>query len=162
VSRINIDTTPNGWFDPDTSTLYEEDLRWVDFRDEDELDDSEDADERGYYVSAATGADDSHESLYHTADGRWVLKSWTNQKRTGTYQFISESAAATWIEINEPPKAPSPRRGRPEVGGAVHLRLSPELKAQLDQFASTNDLTRAEAVRQLLADSLAGHPRRER
>lgn len=153
MNRINVDTADDGWFDPDTSILYNEDLRWVDFADEDELEDSEDADERGYYVSAATGTDYSHECLYHTADGRWVLKEWTDQKRAGTYKFISASDAATWIENNEPPKT-SPRRGRPEVREPVHVRLSPTLRTQLDRIASTDDLTRAEAMRRLLAAGL--------
>lgn len=154
MGRINVDTTPDGWFDPDTSTVYDEDLRWIDETDEDDLDSSAEDEEGGYYVSAATGTDYSHEQLYHTADGRWVLKQWTNQKRAGTYSFISEAGAATWLDINTPPK-PAPRRGRPEVGEAIHLRLPRELKAQLDQFASTNNITRAEAVRQLLAKDLA-------
>lgn len=157
MSRINVDTTPDGWFDPDTSTLHEENLRWIDETDEDEVDSPDEDAETGYWVSAATGTDYSHEELYHTADERWVLKTWTNQKPAGTYDFITDSAAAAWLAINEPPKD-SPRRGRPEVGEAVHLRLPPELKAQVDQFASTNNLTRAAAVRQLLTGGLAGIP----
>ncbi len=155
MSRINVDTTPDGWFDPDTATVHEEDLRWIDETDEDQLDDSFDEDaEGGYYVSAATGTEYSHERLYHTSDGRWVLMMWTNQKPAGTYTFISDSAAAAWLDTNEPSKA-APRRGRPEVGEPIHLRLTPELKARVDQYASTNGLTRAEAVRQLLTDGLA-------
>lgn len=154
MGRINVDSTPDGWFDPDTATVYDEDRRWIDETDEDDPDFSAEDEEGGYYVSAATGTDYSHEQLYRTADGRWVLKCWTDQKRTGTYSFISDAGAATWLDANTPPK-PAPRRGRPEVGEAIHLRFPPELKVRVDQFASANNITRAEAVRQLLAQGLA-------
>lgn len=156
MSRVTVDATPDGWFDPETSTVHEENLRWIDLTDEDDLDDSsDDSGEGGYYVSAATGTDYSHEKLYHTSDGRWVLQKWTNHKRTGELAFISDSSAAAWLELNEPPEAP-PRRGRPEVGPPVHLRLPAELKARVDRFASVSGVKRAEAVRLLLAEGLAG------
>lgn len=152
MSRIDIDTTPDGWFDPETSTVYQEGLRWVDLTDDDEWGDSDEGAENGFYVSAATGTEDSHQRLYHTADGRWVLMTRTDPK-PASYAFISDSNAAAWREINDPPK-PAPRRGRPEVGPPVHLRLSPELQAQVDHFASANDIKRAEAVRRLLTTAL--------
>ncbi|MFN6548080.1 hypothetical protein [Mycolicibacterium nivoides] len=155
MGRINVDNTPDGWFDPDTSTVYHENLEWVDTTDEDELDGSpEDGAERGYWVSAATESEHRHERLYHTSDGRWVLMAWSDEKPAGTYDFMSNAGAAAWRAINEPAK-PASRRGRPEVGEAVHLRLPAELKAQVDDFASANALSRAEAVRRLLVDGLA-------
>ena len=153
MSRIDVDGTPDGWFDPETSTVHEEDLRWIDLTDEDDVDDADESAEGGYYESAATGTEHSHERLYHTPDGRWVLMAWTDQKRTGTYSFLSDSGATAWLAINEPAAA-APRRGRPEVGEPVHLRLPAELKERVDLFASVNGISRAEAVRRLVAGGL--------
>jgi hypothetical protein len=47
----------------------------------------------------------------------------------------------------------SRRFGRPEVGGAVHVRLGDEL-SRLDAYAREHGLNRAEAVRVLLGEAL--------
>lgn len=155
MGKTEVEPGPNGSFDPESCTVYEEALQWVDDTDEDDLGvSSEDADEHGHYVSAATGTDYSHERLYHTADDRWVLMMWTDQSSVATYAFISDSGAAAWRDNNGHAK-PAPRRGRPEVGEPVHLRLPAELRARVDQFASASGVTRAEAVRRLLTGGLA-------
>jgi predicted transcriptional regulator len=49
-----------------------------------------------------------------------------------------------------------PRRsGRPAVGPATTLRLPPELLARVDQYAAGQGVTRAAAIRELLAEAFA-------
>lgn len=44
--------------------------------------------------------------------------------------------------------------GRPAVGTPVNIRLGDELLAQVDQFAATEGISRAEAIRQLVQRGL--------
>lgn len=50
--------------------------------------------------------------------------------------------------------------GRPEVGKPINVRLGDDLLAQVDEYAATNGIPRAEAVRLLVARSLRRSRRR--
>ena len=47
-------------------------------------------------------------------------------------------------------------RGRPPIGPTVELRLPPEVLAHIDAWADAEGVTRAEAIRRLINESL--HP----
>jgi len=88
------------------------------------------------------------ETLWHAANGRWALQ------RAGSYQFIEDAAARQWLidhelqaeaaQLDVPPKG-----GRPEIGGAVRVRLGGLLPA-VDALAARRHLSRAEAIRHLV------------
>jgi metal-responsive CopG/Arc/MetJ family transcriptional regulator len=44
--------------------------------------------------------------------------------------------------------------GRPTVGAPINIRLGDELLTQVDQFAITEGISRAEAIRQLVQRGL--------
>lgn len=50
---------------------------------------------------------------------------------------------------------PSRGRGRPGVGPVIQVRLDPSLLAQVEAWADTHNLTRAEAIRRLLQTNIA-------
>lgn len=159
--RINITETVNdpydekdgavrlvGWFDIDKATAYEEDTEW-------------DGSNR---ISKATGSRWDHQILYRTAKGRWVLHCWSQwQGSTPTYEFVTDEAAREWLIAQNEDAAVEEHfgeleeergPGRPEVGGAVHLRLG-DLLPKLDARAKEMGVARAEAARRLLAEALA-------
>lgn len=136
-----------GWFDIDKATAYEEDTEW-------------DGNNR---ISKATGSQWDHQILYRTAKGRWVLHCWSQyQGSTPSYEFVTDEVAREWLiaqnedgavreHFGELEEERGP--GRPEVGGAVHLRLG-DLLPVLDTYAAGMALNRAEAARKLLAQAL--------
>lgn len=46
--------------------------------------------------------------------------------------------------------------GRPEVGRPINIRLGDELLARVDLYARHEGISRAEAIRQLIADGMRG------
>jgi len=158
MARINVTETIEdpygpaethvvGWFDLNKATAYEADTEW----------------DGSNNISKATGSQWNHEVLYRTAQGRWVLNCWSQwQGSIPTYEFITDERAREWLiaqsnddavekhfgEIEEE-RGP----GRPEVGGAVHLRLG-DLLPKLDARAAEMGVGRAEAARRLLAQAL--------
>ena len=103
------------------------------------------------------------QGLYRTAQGRWVLRTWSNwQGETDTYSYVSNDDARDWLIFNdydddaqryfgEIDEERGP--GRPEVGNAVHVRLGDLLPA-VDAFASQHQCSRADAVRTLVTAGL--------
>lgn len=45
-------------------------------------------------------------------------------------------------------------RGRPPIGPAVQVRLTPDLLARIDRWAKRQGVTRAEAIRRLVERAL--------
>jgi hypothetical protein len=120
------------------------------------------------------------ETLYHTSQGRWVLKTAWHiddcgrfvddesdvDPRSGggpRYRFLRAADAIEWLGRNgyeDPieqylPDLPDERGpGRPEIGGRVQVRLGHLLPA-VDSYAADHGCSRAEAVRLLVIAGLA-------
>lgn len=139
-----------GWFDLDTAERFDEDTEW----------------NGNNHISVNTGSQWNHETLYRTAGGRWVMYRSSNYQGTlPTFEFVDDDAAKRWLLLNredetaakyfgEIPAESGPELGRPAIGAPVQVRLPDELKEALDTLASDRGTTRAEIIRQLLADSL--------
>lgn len=103
------------------------------------------------------------QGLYRTAQGRWVLRTWSNWvKESDTYTYASDTDARDWLLFNEynaevkeyfgePEQERGP--GRPEVGGKISVSLGDVLEP-LDAYAKQNSVSRAEALRQLTTEAL--------
>lgn len=113
--------------------------------------------------SKVAGGQWEHEHLYRTPGGRWVLNHWSQwQGSRETYRFITDDQARDWLLRNESDAivekwfgalAEESGPGRPEIGGAVHVRLGEEL-ARVDAWADEQKIKRAEAVRRLVSAGL--------
>lgn len=83
-ARIMISNS-NKWFDPQTSSRWREAYDW----------DGE------HNVSLATGKHYHHESLYRTAKGAWILRSWSDTNEYPEYyEQIDQTAAIAWLRLN--------------------------------------------------------------
>jgi hypothetical protein len=157
MNRINVvedgyedGPTLVGWFDLDRASAYEEATDW-------------DGSNR---VSLATGNYAEHEILYRTAGGRWVLHHYSQWRgQTPTYKFIRDSEARDWLLLCEHDEAVAKHfgevaeesgPGRPEIGGAIHVRLGDD-KAAVDTYAADQGITASEAVRRFVRQGLKQH-----
>ena len=163
MTRINVYTYPAadqlggefdavelaGWFELDRADAIHEDTWW----------------DGSNHISIPTGSQSEHQVLYRTAMGRWVLHCYSQwQGVPDTYEFISEQRARDWLLGNSRdddvaryfgPLDEERGPGRPEVGGAVHVRLGEHLAA-VDAWAVEHGAgSRADAVRRLVALALA-------
>jgi hypothetical protein len=132
-----------GWFDPDSAERFSE------AREPDS-------------TSVATGSRWERECLYHTRKGRWVLEHESNyQNGRIWHEFVSDEQAEDWLLRNSHRKAAKKLfgpvkdergSGRPEIGGAVHVRLG-DLLVRVDAYAAgqLDGMSRAEAVRELVS-----------
>lgn len=137
-----------GWFDPDKAERFPEDTVW----------------DGSNHISVQTGSQWDHETLLHTAGGRWVLRIHSNRQGTlDSYKFVTDTAAREWLLRNNDDAAVAEffgpieeerGPGRPEVGPKVQVRLPDELLGRLDAYAAGRSATRAEAVRILLGEAL--------
>lgn len=152
MTRINVydyneydGQTLIGWYDWDRADRYEADARW----------------DGHNHIDINTGSQWDHQILLRTAQGRWVLHTWSQrQGRDDTNEFVDEEAARTWLIANgqdgvvqewfgaavEPERGP----GRPEVGPAFSLRFPPALLARVDAVAAAEGTSRAAKIRQLV------------
>jgi hypothetical protein len=99
------------------------------------------------------------EGLYLTAQGRWVLSTWSNWAgETPTYVYVTAETARDWLIFNEYDSVAEEHfgdieeergPGRPEVGNIVNVRLG-ELKDPVDAYAEQRGWKRAETVRHLV------------
>ncbi|MGW6499297.1 hypothetical protein [Nonomuraea angiospora] len=72
----------DGWFQPENAERFDEATRW----------DGQDL------VSILTNDGDDHETLYRTAEGKWVLHRWSQWEGNGdTYEFIEAAQARIWL-----------------------------------------------------------------
>jgi hypothetical protein len=155
MGRVHVyaqapDSTPKfieppvvGWFDPDKADLFKE---------------AREADG----TSVATRTRWEHEYLYRTRKGRWVLEHESNhQNGQDWHEFVTDVQAEDWLLRNRHVKAAKKLfglaedergPGRPEIGGAVHVRLG-ALLARVDAYAAgqLDGMSRAEAVRELVS-----------
>lgn len=82
MSRQVLTDGSGKWFDDEKSVKFKESIRW---------------DGRNH-ISAATGSQWEHESLYYTRSGLWVLNSWSQRQGTAeSYTIIDENRAAQWL-----------------------------------------------------------------
>jgi hypothetical protein len=74
------------FFDMDKATKYEEGTYW----------------NGNNHISKVTGSQWSHEILFRTASGKWVLNCYSQyQGSVETYEIISPADAAEWVVKNE-------------------------------------------------------------
>lgn len=136
-----------GWFDRDRAEHFRPDpLQCPQFAD---------------FASA-----DSGQSLYRTSQGRWVLGEVAAHTGEGLYRFLSPAQARLWLNshgrrdvaaryFSRGTSNPKPRKaGRPEVGGPVTVRLGDDLLTDLDNYAGAHNLSRANAIRDLIKTAL--------
>lgn len=156
MARINVYDTDEfegirslaGWFDDAKAESFAEDTRW-------------DGDN---HISIPTGSQWSHEMLYRTSAGRWVLHGWSQwQGSQPSYGFVSDGRAREWLFTNghdgaaakhfgpvEEERGP----GRPEVGAPINVRLGDQLLTNVDAWAAIHSTSRSEAIRRLVFDGL--------
>ena len=153
MARVNVydsyDGTLVGWFDEEKAEVFGEYMEW----------------NGSNLVSRATGSQWHHEELYRTAGGRWVLHRWSNvQGERERYEFITEEEAREWLLAQGHDEAGKQHfgeiedergPGRPEIGPAVLVRLTPEILEAVDGLAAKEGAPRAEVIRQLLTEALA-------
>lgn len=169
MNRINIYISPDdagfdakaelaGWFDPRSAVIYGQDKRW----------------DGSNMVGVITGSQWIDEYLYRTKGGRWVRCNDATRYYNGscTYEFVTDEQAKDWLlrsECNDEAVAKyfgeieeERGPGRPEIGGAVHVRLG-DLLAKVDSFAADFDtehkMSRADAVRELVKAGLIYYKR---
>lgn len=137
-----------GWFDRDAARAFDEETLW---------------DGRNH-ISVATGSQWDHEEVYRTAQDRWVLRWWSQQQGSQErHTFITADQARDWLLANhhdddvaalfgevEQERGP----GRPTVGTPINIRLTDGALAQVDRYASDNEMSRAAAIRELLGSAL--------
>lgn len=158
MARVNVyqyaeneydETTLAGWFNPDSSTKYDEATRW----------------DGNNNVSINPVGRYGHQALYRTKGGKWVLNNWSQwQGSEDRYEFIDDSTAKDWLLRNEEDAAveqyfgeleeeSGPNLGgRPSVGPKVEVRLDEETLRRVTKF--TGDRARADALRDLIAAGL--------
>lgn len=82
MERIALTNGNGSWFDADKAEYFEENTFW----------------NGNNHISAATGAQWEHQSIYLTSSGKWILKCWSNwQGSRTTYEEISAEDAAVWF-----------------------------------------------------------------
>lgn len=140
-----------GWFDDDKAVRISENRYW----------------DGNNMAGNTTRRHDSHEALYHTAGGRWVLEMSSDWATVQTiHRFLTDAQAKGWLIRNksdgeveryfgELPEESGPApTGRPAVGGVVSTALGVERLAAVDAWAAGREVSRAEAIRQLLDTAL--------
>ncbi len=157
MERINItesdsfgETRLAGWFDYDKAERFAEDTDW-------------DGSNR---ISVNTGSQWSHEGLLRTRQGRWVHTTYSNYQGTlPTYAYVSGDQAREWLIRNKQDEAVTRffgemeeerGPGRPAIGDAINVRLG-DLLGRVDAFAAESGVSRAEAIRELVAAGLIKH-----
>lgn len=84
MQRIRIDGTTQ-WFDGDKAICFEEDV-WFNGHN---------------HISVPTGSQWDHEQLLYTANGNWVLYSWSQYQHVrATYRLLEQDDAIAWLIQN--------------------------------------------------------------
>ena len=138
-----------GWFDYDKAEKIHEDTEW---------------DGRNH-ISVATGSQWDHEMLLRTAQGRWVLETYSNRQGVmGTYRFVSDTEAREWLLRNnddenaakyfglvEEERGP----GRPSIGEQVCFTVPATHLALVDAMAEQQGVARSVVLRAAIASYVA-------
>lgn len=158
MNRINVYQYPEcespvlaGWFDLDkVAEAVKERTEW----------------DGHNTVSAQPIGRYEHQVLYRTAKGRWVLHTWSQYDGVmPTYVFIDDDRAKVWLTVNESDDVieryfgeleEEAGPGRPTtVGGKPVPIMLGDLIGPVDDRAAEAGVSRAEMVRQLIAQALA-------
>lgn len=157
MDRTNIYSTDEfeggrtlvGWFDRDTADSFEEGQRW----------------DGNNWVSLHVGDKFSHQKLYRTRGGRWVLCNWSQwQGSETTYEYITDDQARDWLLIADNDDAIKKHfgeieeergPGRPEIGEAINVRLGDDRLARVDAEAKRRGKSRAATIRELIDVALS-------
>lgn len=124
-----------GWFDHRKAEQFNEGSRW----------------EGSSHVSVNTGSPRYHQRLFRTAKGRWVLNSYSSHRggEIGHYSYIGDEQARDWLKRNNREQVMR-GPGRPVIGGRVTIAIGDDRLAAIDAWAQAREISRGEAVRQLL------------
>lgn len=136
-----------GFFTRESAQVWDGDTRW----------------DGSNNIDINVGANRS-QKLYRTAQGRWVLGTWSQwANEDDLYVYTDDTGARDWLLFNDHDDAAEKYfgdieeergPGRPEVGSAVHVRLG-DLVAQVDAWAKEHGVkSRADAIRQLVTTGL--------
>lgn len=83
MKRVSL--TDGTWFDIQRATRYQEESRF----------------DGQNYISLSTGSQWNHECLYRTANGTWILHSWSDWQGSGeSWDRVDEPRAASWLIAN--------------------------------------------------------------
>ncbi|MEV6309948.1 CopG family transcriptional regulator [Streptomyces sp. NPDC051840] len=154
-TRINVsdyDGRLLGWFVLESAERFLEDTKYVNDFDK---------------VSVNTLSETTHQTLYRTAKGQWVLNDWSDHSDSADdYRFISEGEAKNWLVLNgedgaveryfgelEEESGPN-LGGRPSIGPKVETRLPQDVLATVDALAKSRSMSRADLLRQLVERGL--------
>lgn len=155
-TRINVrspgDNTLQGYFILESATKYREQTEYAN-----------DLDER----SVNTGSPHTHQTLYLTKGGQWVLSNWSDYGGTvPQFEFVSADTAKQWLLLNDedgaaeehfgpvPEEAGPDLGGRPAIGPTVRVAMPAALRQRVDAYAKTEGISRAHAIRTLVDQSL--------
>jgi hypothetical protein len=98
--------------------------------------------------------------LFRTKEGRWVLRDYLSvEPLIPAHSYITDEQARKWLERNEHEEAV--RRfftevaedrgpGRPAIGARANIPFGRDRLAAIDTWAQARNISRGEAVRQLL------------
>jgi hypothetical protein len=138
-----------GWFDLDKATRFSEDTDW----------------DGSNYISVNTGDQFEHQTVYRTAQGRWVLRRWSQwQGRLDQWSYLTDGDAREWLIRNREDEAAAKYfgeveeergPGRPAIGSPVQIRFEDDQLIAIDAYAASSSIKRAEAVRRLVAAQLS-------
>ena len=86
MTRIALTNETGHWFDTDKAEHFDESTYF----------------NGQNHISNATGDQWTHQRLYRTTSGRWILNSWSQwQGSSESYEEISNEEAAKWFVRNE-------------------------------------------------------------
>ena len=135
-----------GWFDYDKAEKIHEDTEW----------------DGSNHISVATGSQWDHEMLLRTAQGRWVLKTYSNRQGVmDSYRFVKDGEAREWLLSNNDdanaakyfgPVEEERGPGRPRVGEQVCFTVAADDLAAIDAIAEYISKARSAVLRDAVAE----------
>ncbi|MFZ3476015.1 hypothetical protein ACODT4_44295 [Streptomyces sp. 2.9] len=106
-----------------------------------------------------------HQGLFRTAQGRWVLRTWSEVGGTEPrHEFVDDAGAKEWLLRNDHDQAveqwfgeleaeSGPRLGgRPSIGQKWEVRLDEETQRRVSEYGAGRP--RADVLRELIAAGL--------
>lgn len=102
----------------------------------------------------------AHQSLYRTAQGRWVIEQTSQwQGVEDKCWYVDDEAARNWLLINGDDEAverllgpleAEQGPGRPSIGPAIPIKFPPAVRAMLDAEAGEQRVSVSELVRSIV------------
>ena len=84
MDRRNVGTE-GAWFDASKAQVWDEDTKW----------------NGNNHISLATGSQWSHQRLFRTASGKWIVENTSQyQGSMDSYEEVTPAAAAAWLVVN--------------------------------------------------------------